>query len=115
LTVLVSCARSRHSIAGGVRGGDLCWKDSATQYTYSHKALVPDGKLKLKLKEGLVNGTAKILLKGKGTGVVLPDLSQLTGTVDVQLQKTSGLPCWGATYTAPFLKNDGVTFKAKSD
>jgi hypothetical protein len=99
---------------GGQCGGNPCWKESTTQFSYADKALVPDGKLQLKLREGLVNGATKIFLKGKGSGVPLPDLSLLTGTVDVQLQKSTGLPCWGATYSTP-LENNGTTYKAKSD
>ena len=45
----------------------------------------------------------------------MPSLLSLTGPLDVQLRKSSGDLCWGATYSAPFLKNDGISFKDKAD
>jgi len=45
----------------------------------------------------------------------MPDLGSLTGPVTVQLHPSGGGPCFGATYSPPFLKNDGVTFKDRAD
>lgn len=45
----------------------------------------------------------------------MPDVASLDGTVEVRLIKSGGGVCWGATYSPPFLKNDGVTFKDKAD
>ena len=100
---------------GGQCGSSPCWTQSATQFSYSNSALTPDGTLKAKLTQGLVGGTAKILLKGKGSGTNVPAPASLTGTVDVQLQKANGSPCWGATYSPPFLKSDATNFKAKNN
>jgi hypothetical protein len=62
-----------------------------------------------------VGGKAKIGVKGKGGHLQLPDVSGLTGVLDVQLQKKTGGVCWGATFSPPFRKNDGTTLKALSD
>jgi hypothetical protein len=69
----------------------------------------------VKLKEGLVDGKASILLKAKGAKVVMPDLDALTGPVTVQLYRSGGGPCFGATYSAPFRASDATLFKDKSD
>jgi hypothetical protein len=39
----------------------------------------------------------------------------INATLDVQLQQESGLVCWGATFSLPFLKQDVVQLKARSD
>ena len=39
----------------------------------------------------------------------------LVGPVTVQLKRAHAATCWEATYGTPFKKNDGVTFKDKSD
>jgi hypothetical protein len=97
-------------------GGRPCWKDVPPGFTYRDKERTPDGVLSVKLLEGLADGDTKLKLKGKGSQLAMPDLSQLTGVLDVQLQQTDGPLCWGATYTPPFKKYDGSTFlKALSD
>jgi hypothetical protein len=68
----------------------------------------------LKLRPG-GDGSARMLFKGKGDLLQMPDLDALTGPIDVQLIKSSGGVCWGATFSLPFLRNDGVTFKDKAD
>jgi hypothetical protein len=99
--------------SGGSCGGRPCWKDSATGYRFKNKTLSPDGTLLVLLKAG-ADGAAKIVFKGKGANLALPTLP-LTGPVTVQLQQASGGVCWGAAYGAPFLVNDGTSFKDKSD
>jgi hypothetical protein len=103
--------------AGGVCSdtGRACWRDIGKGFSYIDPELTPDGVQSVKLIEGLVDGKASASLKGKGTRLGLPDLSQLTGVVDVQLQKTTGGPCWGATFSPPHKKNDGTSLKAFSD
>jgi hypothetical protein len=56
-----------------------------------------------------------VKVKGKGGLLGMPDVGALTGTLDVQLQPAGGGPCFGATYSPPFKKNDGVTLLALSD
>jgi hypothetical protein len=67
------------------------------------------------LKEGLVAGKPKIIVKGKGLNVMMPVLGNtLVSPITVQLESTSGV-CWEAVYSFPYLKNDGTTFKDKAD
>ena len=44
-----------------------------------------------------------------------PDPSGFTGPIDVQLRKSSGPPCWGARFSAPFQTDEGGVLKDKSD
>ncbi len=37
--------------------------------------------------------------KAKGGKLVMPDLGVITGPIDVQMQRSGGAPCFGATYT----------------
>ena len=67
------------------------------------------------LKDGLVDGTASIIVKAKGAKIPLPDLGALTGPVVVQLQRSGGAPCFGATYSAPFRRHDASNFGDTAD
>src|SRR5437867_12977249 len=42
------------------------------------------------------------VFKAKGLNVAMPDLGALTGPLTVQLQRSGGGPCFGATFSAPF-------------
>ena len=89
------------------------WTNDGGGFSYKSTSRAPEGVQKLKLKAGAA-GAARILFKGKGVDLTMPDLSGLTGTLDVQLVKSSGGVCWGATYSPPFA-NDGTKFKDKAD
>jgi cysteine-rich repeat protein len=91
-----------------------CWKESTKGFQYKDKFLTPDGIQILKLSEGLAPGVAKILVKGKGDDLDLPDLSMLTSPVTVQLSNNDGT-CWETVFSAPFQKQDAESFKDKSD
>ncbi len=101
--------------AGGTCDGKDCWQAKTTSFKYKDKLLTPDGLLKMTLKEGLIAGKAKIIVKGKGLNLLMPPLGvSLTSPLTVQLKNSAGV-CWEAVYTAPFIKNDGATFKDKAD
>ncbi|HEV7734387.1 MAG TPA: FG-GAP-like repeat-containing protein [Candidatus Binatia bacterium] len=101
--------------AGQMCGTKPCWRDIGKGFSYSDKDLTPDGIQSLKITEGLLAGKAKITLKGKGSHLGLAGLDGLTGVLDVQLQKSSGGVCWGATFSPPFQKQDASQLKAVSD
>lgn len=103
--------------AGGLCGAGKpkpCWKENTKGFQYKDKDLTPDGIQILKLSEGLEAGKAKILLKGKGENLQLPNLAALTSPVTMQLVSNSGI-CWETVFSAPFQKQDSETFKDKSD
>ncbi|MBI1817094.1 MAG: VCBS repeat-containing protein [Deltaproteobacteria bacterium] len=93
--------------AGNTCGAKPCWKDNPTNFAYSNPKRTPAGVLSLHLNEGLADGQASITLLGRGANLGMPDVSALTGPIDVQLRKSSGGICWGAHYSAPFLKHQG--------
>ncbi len=94
--------------------GGPCWSGDANGFAYKDGDLTPSGVRQLKLRAG-VGGSARMLVKGKGALLQMPDLGSLDGPIEAQLIKSSGGPCWGATFSLPFLQADGVTFKDKSD
>ncbi len=68
------------------------------------------------MKEGLVAGKAKIILKGKGLLLDDPAIP-VTQPVTAQLMNSNGV-CWEAVYSAPALKNTAgppPQFKDKAD
>ncbi len=102
--------------AGGFCAGKPCWKESGSGYKFSDgKLTTPDGAASLVLKQGLVDGKAKILFKGKGTNLEMPNPQALGGPLEVQLRKTTGDVCWTATYGPPFTKHDAAQVKDKAD
>jgi len=101
--------------AGGICRGKPCWSAKPTSIQYKNADGSPSGAVKIKLKEGLFDGKASIQVKARGDKVALPDLGALTGPIDVQLQRSGGAPCFGTTFSAPFLKHDATAFKDKAD
>ena len=100
--------------AGGFCSGKSCWREKTAGYSYADKDLTPHGIAKMVLKEGLVDGTAKITVKGKGGNLLIPNLSGLVQPVLVQLRNSNGL-CWEAVYSAPAAKQTTDQFKDKAD
>jgi hypothetical protein len=101
--------------SGGPCGVRPCWRETAKGFVYRDPQLTPDGVATLRLTEGLADGQARIRLRGKGGRLGLPDLATLTGVLHVQLQKTAGDACWGATFTPPFQRHDEAVLVALSD
>ena len=108
---LVSSARAD---AGGLCAGKACWKDTALGYTYKDKDRTPDGTQQLVLRSG-GTAAAKIVFKGRGVNLQMPDLASLTGPIAVRLHTSSGSICFGANYTAPFQQQDATGLKARAD
>ncbi len=98
----------------GVCKGRPCWRALSSGYKYSNSALFPDGKLKILLKQGFVDGTAKIVVKGKGSYLQAPPLPlSQQSRVRLQIRNSAG-SCWEATFSTNQL-NLATDFKAKSD
>jgi hypothetical protein len=102
--------------AGGVCGVDKpCWKPAGNGFQYKDKHALPDGLGAASLKGDPADGKPKAGAKGKGAALGLADFSALNGPVDAQLQRADGGLCLGATFSAPFDKQDASRFKARSD
>jgi hypothetical protein len=101
--------------AGGTCRGAACWKEISRGFRYRDRDLTPDGILALRLIEGLVDGTSRIVSRGKGSRLALPAPGTIAGVLDVQLQRATGGACFGATYSPPYKKNAGGVLVALSD
>jgi hypothetical protein len=101
--------------AGGVCAKNKpCWKEAKTGFAYKDGALTPNGVEKLQLRAGGEAGKAKILVKGKGDLLQMPDLAALVLPVTVQLVNRGNGVCWQAVYSGA-LKQDETQFTAKGD
>jgi hypothetical protein len=95
--------------------GATFWRDRATGYTFRNSNTTSDGTQSILLKAG-ADRKAKIIVKGKGVNLDMPtNLGSLTGPIAVRLHQSSGGVCWGATYSMPFLRQDGSTLKDRAD
>ncbi len=101
--------------AGGTCGTKPCWREKPTSFAYKDKELTPTGAQSVTLKEGLIDGKSKIAFKGKGGPLVLPAPDSLVGPLAVRLHRSGGAVCWGADFSAPFIKQDAAQLKDKSD
>jgi hypothetical protein len=102
--------------AGGTCATKLCWSEKTTGFKYKDKDLTPDGMLQILLKEGLTAGKAKIIVKGKGVNLDMPNLTALTSPVTMQIRNVGTGECWGAQYSfPPVIRHDAVIFKDKAD
>lgn len=90
------------------------WAEETAGYKQKDKTASPFGGMKVQLRAG-GDGQAKIGFIGRGGGLVMPEVASLIGPLDVQLIHASDATCWGATFSAPFKQNNGVTLKAVSD
>jgi len=109
---LVASATAAH---GGTCAGKPCWTDKPTSFAYKNRALTPTGTQSIQLKEGLIDGKAKIVLKGKGGPLAMPAPTAFAGPLAVRLHRSGDTTCWGSDFSAPFLKQDESILKDKSD
>ena len=99
---------------GGLCKGRPCWRDLSTGFKYNNASVFPNGKLKVQLKQGLIDGAAKIVVSGKGGHLLLPTLPlDQSQRVRVQLRNSDGA-CWEADYSTSTANEPGQ-FKAKAD
>jgi len=106
--------------AGGTCGGSparprACWHETATGFAYDDKGLTPNGVQKVSLRAG-TDGRAAAAVTGKGANLRLPGLAGITGPLEVQLRRRhDGGVCLGATFGAPFRRQDAKTLTGRSD
>jgi hypothetical protein len=72
-----------------------------------------EGLTALVLKAGIA-GKAKVQVKGKGTGLILPTLPLAKSPSVVAQLRTSSGKCWGAGFSTD-VKNETLRFVGKSD
>jgi acyl-homoserine lactone acylase PvdQ len=89
-----------------------CWRETASGFKYVDPALTPDGVKQVLLRAGIA-GKSRIIVKGKGQLLDVPDLPVSNLPLVAQMQNSDG-ECWGATYTST-LRNQFDELKAKGD
>jgi cysteine-rich repeat protein len=96
---------------GGTCGTQPCWKAASSGgYRYADRDAAAHGLRTLVLKPG-AEGKAKIVVKGKGDALLLPDLPlDADPRVTVQLVSSTGA-CWATGFDAPSA-NDDAELKA---
>lgn len=99
--------------AAGVCAGRPCWSARPSGFTYRNYAFGPDGRLQVSLKAG-PDGVATIDLKGSGSALAMPPPTTFAAPLTIQLQARGGL-CWGASYAAPFERQDTTRLQDRSD
>jgi hypothetical protein len=86
------------------------WRETASGYVYTDAGLSADGVRRIVLRAG--TGSAKVLVRGKGPGLGMTDLTDLDLPLTVQL--TNGSACWEATYQTNVIQSLPNRFKAKA-
>ncbi len=91
------------------------WKERRRGFVYkAGKDVNPDGLRRILIKSG-EEGKARILVRGKGAGLGMPELPIPEGApVHAQLHNSDGA-CWGAAYTGEPRKNDERRFVHPGD
>jgi hypothetical protein len=104
---------SARAAAAGLCGGVPCWKMTQTGFRYRDEELTPDGVSQIALT-GADLGRGRIIVKGTGPDLALPDLPlSQDPTVRMQLVTSDGT-CWEALYNSSARNREGE-FKAPSD
>lgn len=99
---------------GGTCGTQPCWRATTSTLKYKRRDGAPEGVVAVQLKEGLVPGKARIVLKAKGEHLGVPPLDGVASPVTVQIRTATGA-CFEAVYTTPFRKHDARTLQDKAD
>jgi glucose/arabinose dehydrogenase len=102
-------------VASATAPAGVAWREKSTGFKFSDPSASSDGMRTIVLKAG-PDEKAKIIVRGKGTDLDMPNLAALASPLTVQLKRAGGTVCWGATYTfPPALKNTSELFKDKAD
>jgi hypothetical protein len=91
-----------------------CWTEDKRGWRLKNKGGAPDGIVQLKLTAGDVDGKSKVQVKLKGSSLVVPSLPLANDPSVVAQVRSSDGQCYGAVFSTPS-KNDGITYRAKSD
>jgi len=86
--------------AAGICGNKPCWKETRTGFIYKNRNLTPAGIAGVMLKAG-ADERAKIIVRGKGANLHMPDLTTLSSGLTVQLKNLKNHKCWEAAYSTP--------------
>jgi hypothetical protein len=102
--------------AASTCGTAPCW--GPTRKGFRHLERTASGGLRISLSSG-AEGRASIRVKAKGNRLPLPSPASSTQlfhqdpTFTVQIVRTDGGPCWGATYSMPAARHTAERFVDK--
>jgi hypothetical protein len=91
-------------------GSSPCWLRGESEARFADPLAQFGGLSRIRMREG---ETGRILLKGFGEGLVLPQLV-LSLPTTVRMRRGDGTPCWEARFDST-ITNSGIVFKARSD
>lgn len=103
----------KHIPAGGTCGTKPCWRETSQNFRYRDSNLTNGGISSVLLHQALIDGKAKIVIKGKGDNLNLPPLP-LDQQTTVTVQLSNGTRCW-ETRSSANLKNNSTEFRARPD
>jgi N-acetylneuraminic acid mutarotase len=102
--------------AGSACPGRTGWRSTGSGFRYRNRARTPDGIASISLKQGAADARARIVVKGKGSLLPVPNLAGLASPLTVQLRRSGTGPCWGSQFGfPPAVRNDGATFRDRAD
>jgi glucose/arabinose dehydrogenase len=93
--------------------GGSCWRQTGSGFKYRDSQQTPDGLQTIQLLAG-ADERARIVVRGKGGQLALPNLTALLSPLTVQLVQNGSSVCWSATYSFP-PNSDPETFTDKAD
>ncbi len=91
--------------------GRSCWRKTGTGYRYRTGTGLPNGLTKIYL-DARAEGRARIVLKGRGDNLHLPDLP-VPLPLRVQLQAENG-QCWEGTYLGGSVSQSSQRFRGRA-
>jgi hypothetical protein len=91
------------------------WTERRSGFKFKDSAGSAGGVRTVLLKAG-ADQKAKVIVRGKGGNLDMPDLAALSSPLTVQLKRAGGAVCWGARYSfPPATRNTAAMFKDKAD
>jgi hypothetical protein len=99
--------------AGGICGAKPCWRETSLGFRYRDAAVGSAGILSVDLRSG-ASGTARIVVRGRGSDLDIPRLPVKRLPVVVQLVTGDG-ECWEATYESQIETNRTRRFSARAE
>src|SRR5262245_48910504 len=101
---------------GGTCGQHACWADRPGGFRFRSRAREPEGASTLVLQHGRRDGRSHIVLQASGDNLDLPDLTDISSPLIVQLRRTGSTMCWEARYSfPPARQKGGFLFRDRSD
>ena len=103
--------------AGGICNAKTnrpCWRDRRHGFSYRQRDAAVSALQKLDLREGTIDGTARVGVGGRGALLVPPNPETLVMPVTVQIQASNGL-CVESRFSDPVSRRSRKLFTDHAD